>query len=196
VAFLGAIACSAACGGGGGSDRGGAPDGGAGSSTAGESDAPPEFPAGVYACSSSMNASGSFQGTNFESVGGGNGTLTITQSGWVVTAAYTGDTFVQGSLEFVVTTEASAVPASPGQTVTIDCFVPLGPSEQQPLDLPLEVASGALTMDGSTVFLSFSGLAGAAGTGTSTGAPAGGSPCDGLEIPVTLTCSAAAAGDQ
>jgi hypothetical protein len=61
----------------------------------------------------------------------------------------------------------------------IDCFVPLGsaPAAEQSLD----VASGALTMDGDTVFLSFSG--------TAQPAAAGASPCDGLEIPVTLTCT-------
>lgn len=179
MVLLGAMAGVAGCGSDAGGGSGAVPDGG-GSSSTGEPDAPPVFPTGVYSCSSSLSASGSFQGTNFESVGGGNGTLTLTQSAWTVDAAYAGDTFVQGSLRFTVTTDASAVPAAPGQTVTIDCFVPFGSGPAT--ELPLTVASGALTMDGSTIFLSFSGKAEPAATGPSA--------CDGLAIPVTLTCTA------
>jgi len=152
-------------------------DGGGSSSTTGEEDVTPVFPTGVFSCQSSLQASGTYQGESYESVSGGTGTLTVTQSGRVVSAAYTGDLFVSGTLEFVATTDGSAEPAAAGQTLTFLCPAPFGTMQSQ----GLSIASGSLTMDGTTLFLSFSG--------TATPASPGPSACDGVTIPGTLTCT-------
>ncbi len=160
-------------------DAGATLDGGSPSaSLEGGPDATPTFPTGAYACSSTLSATGTYQGTHFESVAGGDGTLTVTQSGDVVTAAYTGDLFVSGTLRFDATTDSTAEPAASGQTLTFTCFSPFGGT---PPPQTLAVTSGTLTMDGSTLFLSATGMAQPA-TPTPTA-------CDGLSIPVTLTCT-------
>jgi hypothetical protein len=156
----------------------GEPDvGGGSSSTTGEEDVTPVFPTGVFSCQSSLDASGTYQGESYESVSGGTGTLTVTQSGRIVTAAYTADLFVSGTLEFVATTDGSAEPAAAGQTLTFLCPAPFGTMQSQ----GLSIASGSLTMDGTTLFLSFSG--------TALPASPGPSACDGVKIPGTLTCT-------
>ena len=95
-------------------DGGAATAEGAASSSGGSVvDVTPLFPTGVYACSSTLSAAGTYGGESFESVAGGTGVLTVTQSGAVVTAAYAGDLFVTGTLRFVATTDSSAEPAAP-----------------------------------------------------------------------------------
>lgn len=155
-----------------------APEGAASSSSGGNViDVTPVFPTGVYACGSTLSAAGSYEGESYEAVAGGNGVLTVTQSGAVVTAAYAGNLFVTGTLRFVATTDSSAEPAAAGQTLTVQCPAPFaGPVQQT-----MSVASGSLTMDGATLFLSFSGPAIPNGAGASA--------CDGVTIPGTLTCS-------
>jgi hypothetical protein len=141
-----------------------------------EPDVTPTFATGVFDCTSSLSASGSYSGEKYVSVAGGNGTLTLTQSGDVVTAAYTDDTFLSGTLRFRATTDGSAEPAGSGQSVTILCFAPFGMWGKQ----SVSVASGSLTMDATTLFLSFSG--------TAEPDNAGATPCDGVTIPGTLVC--------
>jgi hypothetical protein len=158
-------------------DSGEPPGDGGSSSTTDEPDVTPVFPTGVFSCQSNLDATGTYQGTSYESVSGGKGTLTVTQSGRVVTAVYTGDLFVNGTLEFVATTDGSAEPAAAGQTLTFLCPAPFGTMQSQ----GLAVASGSLTMDGTTLFLSFSGTAMPASPGPSA--------CDGVTIPGTLTCT-------
>ena len=153
------------------------PEGSASSSGGSVADVTPAFPTGVYACSSTLSAAGTYGGESYESVAGGTGVLTVTQSGAVVTAAYAGDLFLTGTLRFVATTDSSAEPAAPGQTLTVECPAPFGGPVQQ----TVSVKSGSLTMDGATLFLSFSGPAIPNGTGASA--------CDGVTIPGTLTCS-------
>jgi hypothetical protein len=158
-------------------DRGATGSGDGGTMT--EPDAPPTFPTGVYHCSSSLNATGTYEGIHYESVSGGDGTLTVTQSGPWVTTAYTGDQFVSGTLRFEVTTDDSAAPAGPGQPLSFLCFTPF--AQPQGAQQSLSVASGSLTMDGKTLFLSFRGTAEPGGGGAS--------PCDGVTIPGTLVCT-------
>ena len=138
--------------------------------------APPTFPTGVYTCESRLEMAGTFEGKTFESVAGGQGTLTVTQSGAVVTAAYTGDTFLSGTMLFDATTNASAEPVAGTQPMSVTCFSPFGQSPPQ----LLSVTSGSLTVDGDAVFLSF------VGTAEPTGPP---NPCDGNKVPGTLTCT-------
>lgn len=113
-----------------------------------------QFPAGSYACTSQIAThyqTGSMNG--YTASGGTSGTLTVTQSGTKVTAAYTGDTSVSGTLDFTVTTPASAG-ADPGQTLLSPCMVPPvlpGPPET------MAVAAGSLVMNDATLFLMFSG---------------------------------------
>jgi hypothetical protein len=152
-------------------------DGGGSSSMSDGPEVTPVFPTGVFSCQSSLSAAGTYQGTSYDAVSGGNGTLTVTQSGRVVTAVYADDLFVNGTLAFVATTDRSAEPAAAGQTLTFLCPAPFGMMQSQ----DLSIASGSLTMDGTTLFLSFSG--------TATPASPGPSACDGVKIPGTLTCT-------
>lgn len=76
------------------------------------------------------------------SVGTGSGTLTITETCGVLTAASTGG--FHGSLEFVPTTNGAAAPATPNQSVQV----------QWPSPYTLPVTSSTLTIDGNSVVLS------------------------------------------
>jgi hypothetical protein len=118
----------------------------------------PQFPAGTYTCTSAIATNYQTGGSNEYVAGGGTGgTLTVTQSGAQVTAAYTGDTAVSGTLDFAVTTSASAN-ADPGQTLLAPCLVPLDPPPLPGPPETLAVAAGSLAMvDDTTLFLSLSG---------------------------------------
>ncbi len=151
---------------------------GSSASTSGSDAAPPTFPTGVYACSASLEVAGSYQGEKFVSVEGGNGTLTVTQSGVVVTAGYTGDKFLSGTLRFDATTDSSAEPVEGNQSLTFMCFAPFPQASTQMQ--PLSLVSGSLTVDGTTLFLSFTAIA------EPTSVP---TVCDGLKVPGTLTCT-------
>ncbi len=156
---------------------GGRADLGSSASTSAPDAAPPVFPTGVYACDASLEVAGTYQNEKFVAVEGGNGTLTVTQSGVVVTAGYTGDKFLSGSLRFDATTDSSADPVEGDQSLTFTCFAPF---PQISTLQPLSVVSGSLTVDGNTLFLSFVGVA------EPTDVP---TVCDGLRVPGTLTCT-------
>jgi hypothetical protein len=103
--------------------------------------------------------------------------LTLAQSGGVVTAGYSGDTWLSGSLRFAVTTSTSAI-AEPGPTLATPCQVPIsldGPPPPAGPE-PLSVEAASLTMDGTTLFLSFAGTM-------------VGSTCAGAEAAGSLVCS-------
>jgi hypothetical protein len=103
--------------------------------------------------------------------------LTLAQSGAVVTAEYSGDSWLSGSLRFAVATSTSAM-AGPGQTLATPCQVPInlnGPPPPAGLE-PLSVEAASLTMDGATLFLSFAGTM-------------MGPTCGGAEAAGSLTCS-------
>jgi len=134
---------------------------------------------GAYTCTSSVvNSKAAPSG--YDSVDGENawnpmGKLTITETGGVLTATYANDSYVEGSLQFVATTQGAAVPATTNQTMQVVCNNPYAPTgNPSPSSLP--VTSSTLTIDGSYVVLSF------AGDMTSS------SSCPGAETFVTLLC--------
>lgn len=125
--------------------KGGA-NGGGGAAGPGEAMPGSDF-VGTYPCQSLAMTSGMVQ-----SVGGGSGTLTITETGGELTAAYTGDSFVHASLAFVPTTSNAAAPATPNETMQVLCISP-DPSGGESL-ISLPVTSSTLTIDGRAVVLS------------------------------------------
>jgi hypothetical protein len=145
---------------------------------------PPLFPVGPYSCSSILDQTCRTDGGSDNSVGGSSppfadaGVLTLAQSGAVVTADYSGDSWLSGSLRFAVATSTAAT-AGPGQTLATPCQVPFSLSGPPPPPgpEPLSVEAASLTMDGTTLFLSFAGTM----TGSST--------CAGAEAAGSLVCS-------
>jgi len=107
------------------------------------------------------------------------GTLTLTQDGADVTAVYSGDSAVTGTLFLTATTATTAI-AEANQTMTAPCTVPIstvtggGPSPT-PMTLPL--TAGSLALVGSTLFVSFTGTMDA------------GSACPGALLAAGLICS-------
>jgi hypothetical protein len=104
-----------------------------------------------------------------ESGTSGSSTLTITQTGRVLTATLGDNLLFKGSLEFVATTSNAAVPAAPNQTMQVTCV----DGEQN----SLSVASSTLTIDDSSVVLSFAG-----------------SGCGGYDIAGSLLCASRSGG--
>ena len=156
---------------GGGQGTGAGEEGDAGTGLGSHVDAAvPRFAAvGAYQCSSELQ--------EYHTGAGGNGTLTLHQTGDVVTAVYTGDYAAKGTLELVVTTDGSANP-KPGQTFqTIPCLIPSSPS----LDTE-DVTAGSLTLDGTSLFLEV------------IGTPQNDSACDGAPAHLALTCTKGDAG--
>jgi hypothetical protein len=129
------------------------------------------FPVGTYACVSDMEA---YQGG--EIVGtGAQGKLTLTQTGSVVTAKYSGDTSLEGTLNLDVASDTSATAAA-GQSMATPCTVPLAAGQNQTAE-PMPVTAASLLVDGSTLLLSFAGTMGA------------GTSCAGAREAGTLYCS-------
>jgi hypothetical protein len=123
------------------------------------------FPVGVYQCTSALDT--------YHSAAGGNGTLTVTQSGTMVTATYAGDYAAKGTLEFVPTSDGSANPA-PGQTFEVfSCAITFPPTSK--LDTET-VTSGSLTFESDMLFLSILGM------------PQDDSACNGASATLTLIC--------
>ena len=111
---------------------------------------------GVYSC---LDSEQSYRAApnGLEGGGGGTGTLTITEAGGVLTAAYADDMFVDGALQFTVRTEGAAVPTTANETMQVVCVGSADP----PLDggglSTMLVTASSLTIDGSWVALSFVG---------------------------------------
>jgi hypothetical protein len=136
---------------------------------------------GVYSCTSAAVNSKAAHPDAYESVSGNSGdttlgTLTITETGGLLTAAYANDMFVEGSLQFVATTPGAAVPATASQTLQVECTDPWTDPGVAPLSA-LPVTSSTLTVDGDWVVLSVFGDM------PST------SSCLGAETFVSLLCS-------
>jgi hypothetical protein len=148
----------------GSSQDGSASGPGTSDSDAGGASATPDFPLGVYACTASATVP---NGTG----GGFPGTLTITQSGSVLTAAYvdTGAEF-GGTLQFKASTDSSANPAVPGQVFQAICALGGGVDT-------VSVTSGSLTIDANTLFLSL------------VGDYEGSDPCAGVQATISLVCT-------
>jgi hypothetical protein len=136
------------------------------------------FPVGTYSCNSLVDSLDHVGGITVVASGGGQGgTLTLTQVGTKVTAQYSGDAFLQGTLGFEVASATSAL-ALPDQSLTTPCDVPVGipnGATQPPESLPLTAAS--LAMNGSTLFLSFAGSMGAS------------TSCPGAQLAGSVVCS-------
>jgi hypothetical protein len=105
-------------------------------------------------------------------VGGfsGSGALTITKTGNLLTASYADDAEVSGTLDFVATTNNAAFPATPNETMQVECLADsIGAA---PVSQALPVSSSTLTLDGSLVVLSFAGIG-----------------CGGDQVNVSLLCA-------
>jgi len=121
---------------------------------------------GVYDCSSvgvesSAAVTGGFSGW---------GALTITKTGNLLTASYADDVEVSGTLDFVATTNNAAFPATPNETMQVECLG--GAIGAPPVSQALPVSSSTLTLDGSLVVLSFAGIG-----------------CGGAQMNVSLLCA-------
>jgi hypothetical protein len=112
-------------------------------------------------------------GLDFGGVGGASGTLTLTEDGARVTAQYSGDTALAGTLRFHAKT-STAAGAEAGQTLMAPCTVPGLPSRTADM---LRIAAGSLTVIDSTLFLSFAG------------AMADDSSCPGAQVAGSVICS-------
>jgi len=153
--------------------QGGAPS----PSPAGASASTPQLPVGQYACSTQLETFDSVQGIDNYVAAGGSGTLTLTQTGADVTAEYTGDSTLAGTLVLTAGTPTTAS-ARASQTLTAACDVPMGtggaPSQTPG---PLTIAAGSLAVVGSTLILSFAGTSDAR------------SSCSGAQMAGSLICS-------
>jgi hypothetical protein len=118
------------------------------------------LPTGAFACSAHLATHYESDGIQQFVASGGQGTLALDQTGSEVTASYQGDSFVSGTVHFAATTATTAQPTA-GQSLTTSCEVPItmgGLPPPKPETLPL--IAGALTLDASTLFLSFAGTMG------------------------------------
>jgi hypothetical protein len=132
------------------------------------------LPAGQYACSSQVEARAHIDGIDQFVAGGGSGTLTLAQDGAKASAQYMGDSSLAGMLTLDVTTSTTAN-ADTGQTLMAPCMVPVSTGTQPPG--PLSIASGALTISESTLFLTFAGTMAAS------------SSCPGAQVAGSVICT-------
>jgi hypothetical protein len=106
-------------------------------------------------------------------LGGNGGTLTLTQTGTEVTAQYSGDTALEGTLRFQATSANSAI-ALTDQSLATPCYSTTG-STQPAETLPVTAAS--LLVDGTTLLLTFAGTMGAE------------TSCHGAQVAAGVSCS-------
>ncbi len=148
--------------------------------TTGGSDASVEgstFPVGLYGKCVSSASSG---------LDGADGTIDIALSGSQLTLTFPGDAAPSGTLTFELTTSTSGRLAPPGQSLVgywswcgggiTDAGFPIDPT---PTIGNLDVTSGAVTVDGSTVFVSIVGEA----------EPTEEDCSGGQQVTATFTCS-------
>ena len=135
-----------------------------------------QLPAGQYSCATQVDTFASINGRNYYVAGGASGTLTLTANGSNVTGRYSGDRSLAGTLRFSATTATTAI-AEAGQSLVAPCMIPTGTGVPSQTPEPLPIASGALTLTDSRLFLSFAGTT-----------PAG-SSCPGAKVAGTLICA-------
>jgi hypothetical protein len=161
----------------------GYPDGGARQAdSAGPSTVVSQFPLGAYDCSYSFDFAQDIPPMDI-GIALGNGTLTLALSGSVLTATFTGISYIDvpvasGSLEFLLSTGTTANSAAPGQTLDVTC---LPDGQFSPPSDTLNVTSGSLTLDSTTVALGF--------VGAFAGGGAGGDMCPGQPLLASLVCT-------
>jgi hypothetical protein len=108
---------------------------------------------GVYTCASDENQ---YQPGSLEANNSGSGILTVTKTGGLLTAAYANDTALSGSLKFEATTDNAALQAASNETLQFACFGS-GGGQTVWTATALTVQSSTLTLDGTSVVLSFAG---------------------------------------
>jgi hypothetical protein len=130
-----------------------------------------QLPAVQYTCNTQVETLQNINGLHYFVAGGRTGALTLTADGAHLTAQYSGDDDLAGTLRFGATSPTTAA-AEAGQTLMSPCMATGG---QTPEALP--VAAGALTFSDGTLFVSFAGTM-----------PAN-SSCAGAQVAGSLICS-------
>lgn len=131
---------------------------------------------GEYSCATQLDSFASIGGRNHYVAGGATGTLAVNVDGANVTGRYSGDRSLAGTLRFRASTATTAI-AERGQTLMAPCMIPDGTGVSSQTPEPIPIATGALTLTDSTLFLSFAG------------ATAAGSSCPGAKVAGTLICA-------
>ena len=131
---------------------------------------------GQYSCSTQVETLEHINGRNHYVAGGASGTLTLSEDGAKVTARYSGDTSLAGTLRFTATTSTTAR-AEAGQTLMAPCLSPMGTGRPSRTPELLPIAAGSLTMIDSTLFMSFAGTT------------ADSSSCPGAQVAGSVICS-------
>jgi hypothetical protein len=133
------------------------------------------FPAGQHSCSTQVETLDNINGVNQYTSGGAKGTLTLTQDGAKVTARYSGDTSLSGTLHLVATTPTAAR-TEPGQILMAPCRNSTGAGLPSQTPERVAIAAGSLTFINSTLFMSFAGAMESA------------SPCPGAQAAGSVIC--------
>jgi hypothetical protein len=121
----------------------------ASSTTPAASGAPMGIPTGVYSCTADISS----YGPHDQLLTGGNGSITVTESGADLTATFNaGQNFPTGTLQLVSTTATTASAASGDQSLSAACIL-TSAAPQSTLDL----SSSALAMIDGTLFMTFAG---------------------------------------
>jgi hypothetical protein len=113
-----------------------------------------KLPGGRHACRTQIETLDRIGGRSEHVTGGGTGTLILTEDGARVTAEYSGDASLAGTLHLQARSAISAS-AGAGQTMMAPC---MGPGRRVRASESLPVAAGSLSEIGSTLFLSFAGV--------------------------------------
>ena len=132
-----------------------------------------KVPTRRHSCDTEIDTLDHFDGRDLYAVGGATGTLQLTQDGAKVTAQYSGDKSVAGTLHFHAQTSTTAGIVG-GQTLLAPC---MGVGRPAGTAGVLRLAAGSLTMIDSTLFLSFAG------------AMADDSSCPGAQVAGSIICS-------
>jgi len=132
----------------------------------------PKLPAGQHSCDTQIETLDHINGGSQYAAGGATGTLNLVVDGARITAQYSGDTSLAGTLRFKAQTSTTAS-AEAGQTLMAHC-TGTGPSSAT--GEMLRVAAGSLILIDSTLFLSFAG------------AMADNSPCPGAQVAGSVIC--------
>jgi hypothetical protein len=134
------------------------------------------MPAGQYSCSTQVEALYHVNGQNQYATGGATGALTLTEDGAKVTAQYSGDPSLSGTLNMAAMTSTRAR-AEAGQTLMAPCMVTVGDGLPPRTPERVRVAAASLTFIDSTLFISFAG------------AMAGNSSCPSAQVAGSVICS-------
>jgi hypothetical protein len=135
-----------------------------------------EVPAGQYSCVTQIETVASINGVNHDVAAGASGTLALSVDGSRITGRYSGDHVLAGTLRYSATTPTTAI-AETGQTLMAPCMVPRGTGVPPQTPEPLPIATSALMLTDSTLFVSFAGTT------------AADSSCPGANVAGSLICA-------